>query len=235
MSRIAIKIGEMHQYNRRIFRGTRANSRLISRDGNHVWIDQHADPLAVSALIVDSLHRQVSDSALLAYTMLLFKKNMTSLFKKDARNRTEHQDARGFRDFPRILKSYHRATVGTFPWIRFPLGSQTDGVQPLGTIRSSPAGERPGETLGGIQNVAYGLTSMVSCQRRSGETCQSVTVGQPDMRLPRVRFTLRRLMLVVAIVAALLTAFDAGRRWERAERVGHGVFDPFDPVEMESR
>ena len=38
------------------------------------------------------------------------------------------------------------------------------------------------------------------------------------MRLPRVRFTLRRLMLVVAIVAALLTAFEAGRRWERSVR-----------------
>jgi hypothetical protein len=38
------------------------------------------------------------------------------------------------------------------------------------------------------------------------------------MRLPRLRFTVRRLMLVVAIVAALLTAFEAGRRWERVHR-----------------
>jgi hypothetical protein len=50
------------------------------------------------------------------------------------------------------------------------------------------------------------------------------------MRLPEM--TVRRLMLVVLIVAALLAAFEAGRRWERA---GHAVFDPFDPLEMESR
>jgi hypothetical protein len=29
--------------------------------------------------------------------------------------------------------------------------------------------------------------------------------------------TTRRLMLVVLVVAALLTAFEAGRRWERAK------------------
>ena len=38
------------------------------------------------------------------------------------------------------------------------------------------------------------------------------------MSHPRMRFTVRRLMLVVLIVAALLTAFEAGRRWERADR-----------------
>jgi uncharacterized membrane protein YidH (DUF202 family) len=36
------------------------------------------------------------------------------------------------------------------------------------------------------------------------------------MRLTRM--TTRRLMLVVLIVAALLTVFEAGRRWERAEK-----------------
>jgi hypothetical protein len=35
---------------------------------------------------------------------------------------------------------------------------------------------------------------------------------------PRVRFTVRRLMLAVLIVAVLLTAFEAGRRWERTKR-----------------
>jgi hypothetical protein len=39
-------------------------------------------------------------------------------------------------------------------------------------------------------------------------------------------------MLVVLFVAALLTAFEAGRRWERA---GRTVPDPFDPVEMAAR
>jgi hypothetical protein len=34
----------------------------------------------------------------------------------------------------------------------------------------------------------------------------------------RVRFTVRRLMLVVLIFAALPSAFEAGRRWERAKR-----------------
>jgi hypothetical protein len=46
---------------------------------------------------------------------------------------------------------------------------------------------------------------------------------------PRVQFTVRRLMLVVLIVAALLAAFEAGRRWERAEKAG---IDPFDSAEM---
>ena len=32
------------------------------------------------------------------------------------------------------------------------------------------------------------------------------------------RMTTRRLMLVVLVVAALLTAFEAGRQWERAKR-----------------
>jgi hypothetical protein len=41
-------------------------------------------------------------------------------------------------------------------------------------------------------------------------------------------------MLVVLIVAALLTAFEAGRRWERAEIAGREGVDPFDAVEMES-
>lgn len=36
------------------------------------------------------------------------------------------------------------------------------------------------------------------------------------MRLPRVRFTVRRLMIAVLAVAALLGAFEAGPRWERA-------------------
>ncbi len=42
----------------------------------------------------------------------------------------------------------------------------------------------------------------------------------------RVRFTVRRLMLVILIVAVLLTAFDAGRRWERAKRAAprHAVY-----------
>ena len=39
----------------------------------------------------------------------------------------------------------------------------------------------------------------------------------PAVSHPRVRFTVRRLMLVVLVVAALLTAFEAGRRWERAK------------------
>jgi uncharacterized membrane protein YidH (DUF202 family) len=44
----------------------------------------------------------------------------------------------------------------------------------------------------------------------------------------RVRFTVRRLMLVVLIVAALLTAFEAGRRWERAKRAvpHYAVYQP---------
>lgn len=36
--------------------------------------------------------------------------------------------------------------------------------------------------------------------------------------MPRVRFTVRLLMLVVLAVAVLLGAFEAGRRWERAGR-----------------
>jgi uncharacterized membrane protein YidH (DUF202 family) len=44
------------------------------------------------------------------------------------------------------------------------------------------------------------------------------------MRLTRM--TTRRLMLVVLIVAALLTVFEAGRRWERAEKaVTHPIED----------
>jgi hypothetical protein len=38
------------------------------------------------------------------------------------------------------------------------------------------------------------------------------------MSYPRVRFTVRRLMVVVAVVALLLGTFEAGRRWERAMR-----------------
>jgi len=37
------------------------------------------------------------------------------------------------------------------------------------------------------------------------------------MRLQRI--TIRQLMFVIAIVAAILTAFEAGRRWERARRL----------------
>jgi hypothetical protein len=54
----------------------------------------------------------------------------------------------------------------------------------------------------------------------------------PAVSHPRVRFTVRRLMLVILFVAALLTAFEAGRRWERA---GRAAPDPFDPVEMATR
>ncbi len=36
------------------------------------------------------------------------------------------------------------------------------------------------------------------------------------MPLPRVRFTVRRLMVAVAILALTLAAFEAGRRAERA-------------------
>jgi hypothetical protein len=42
----------------------------------------------------------------------------------------------------------------------------------------------------------------------------------------RVRFTVRRLMVVVAILAALLASFEAGRRWER---MGSGVTIPATP------
>jgi hypothetical protein len=35
------------------------------------------------------------------------------------------------------------------------------------------------------------------------------------MRLPRLRFTVRRMMVAVIFAAALLGAFEAGRRWER--------------------
>ena len=56
------------------------------------------------------------------------------------------------------------------------------------------------------------------------------------MRLPRVRFTLRRLMLVVAIVSALLAAFEAGRRWERSRSVPvhYTVFRPSKRTPIES-
>lgn len=37
------------------------------------------------------------------------------------------------------------------------------------------------------------------------------------MRLPQARFTVRRLMIAVILVAVVLGAFEAGRRWERAE------------------
>jgi hypothetical protein len=40
------------------------------------------------------------------------------------------------------------------------------------------------------------------------------------MKLPRLRFTMRRMLVVVAIVAALLASFEAGRRWERGASVG---------------
>lgn len=36
------------------------------------------------------------------------------------------------------------------------------------------------------------------------------------MKLPRARFTVRWLMVVVIAIAALLSAFEAGRRWERS-------------------
>src|SRR5262245_37185575 len=38
---------------------------------------------------------------------------------------------------------------------------------------------------------------------------------RPPMRIPRVRFTVRSLMVAVILFAALLAAFEAGRRWER--------------------
>jgi DMSO/TMAO reductase YedYZ molybdopterin-dependent catalytic subunit len=38
------------------------------------------------------------------------------------------------------------------------------------------------------------------------------------MPFPRVRFTVRRMMVAVAILAAILAAFEAGRRWERNHR-----------------
>jgi hypothetical protein len=51
------------------------------------------------------------------------------------------------------------------------------------------------------------------------------------MSHPRVRFTVRRLMLVVLVVAALLTVFEAGRRWERAEKeVTHFTAPPHPTV-----
>ena len=56
----------------------------------------------------------------------------------------------------------------------------------------------------------------------------------PAVSHPRLRFTVRRLMFVVLIVAALLAAFEAGRRWERAERAASD-YAVFDPLEMESR
>jgi uncharacterized membrane protein YidH (DUF202 family) len=45
------------------------------------------------------------------------------------------------------------------------------------------------------------------------------------------RMTTRRLMLVVLVVAALLTVFEAGRRWERAEKaVTHSTAAPHPTV-----
>jgi hypothetical protein len=37
------------------------------------------------------------------------------------------------------------------------------------------------------------------------------------MGLPRVRFSVRRMMVAVIFAAALLGAFEAGRRWERVQ------------------
>ncbi|MDE2104702.1 MAG: hypothetical protein KGL39_46125 [Patescibacteria group bacterium] len=37
------------------------------------------------------------------------------------------------------------------------------------------------------------------------------------MKLPPMRFTVRRLMGAVLLVAIILGAFEAGRRWERAK------------------
>jgi hypothetical protein len=46
------------------------------------------------------------------------------------------------------------------------------------------------------------------------------------MKLPRFRFTVRRMMVAVAILAGLLASFEAGRRWER---MGSGVTIPATP------
>lgn len=37
------------------------------------------------------------------------------------------------------------------------------------------------------------------------------------MKLPRVRITVRWLMIVVVLAAVVLGAFEAGRRWERSD------------------
>jgi hypothetical protein len=46
--------------------------------------------------------------------------------------------------------------------------------------------------------------------RSSKPTCQSVRVGDVDMRLPRVRFTLRRMMATVAVVGLEFGLITAG-------------------------
>jgi hypothetical protein len=38
------------------------------------------------------------------------------------------------------------------------------------------------------------------------------------MRLPRLQFSVRRMIVAVIFAAALLGAFEAGRRWERSHR-----------------
>jgi hypothetical protein len=48
--------------------------------------------------------------------------------------------------------------------------------------------------------------------------------------MSQVRFTTGRVMIAVAIVAALLATFQAGRRWERAARTTWiGVSIPSKP------
>ena len=38
------------------------------------------------------------------------------------------------------------------------------------------------------------------------------------MRLPRLQFSVRRMIVAVFFAATLLGAFEAGRRWERSHR-----------------
>jgi hypothetical protein len=48
-------------------------------------------------------------------------------------------------------------------------------------------------------------------------------------QMKRFRFRISSLLWLVAIVAALLTAFEAGRRWERAKNplARYTIYQPF--------
>ncbi len=44
------------------------------------------------------------------------------------------------------------------------------------------------------------------------------------MKLPHLRFTVRRMMVAVAIAGCLVAAFEAGRRWERSHAPAAPLF-----------
>jgi hypothetical protein len=106
--------------------------------------------------------------------------------------------------------------------------SYEDGRPLKGVRKLKSASGECARRVGGIQDVAYGLTSMVGCQRWNSD--ESIHVNGVEVSImgherPRWRFRVSTLMLLVITVALVLTLVndqdDHDRRSPRPrERIG---------------